>query len=135
MQKISAKNFTILVVEDEQPLAEAIRTKLEIVGFDVVTARSVKQALGYLEDIKHIDAIWLDHYLLGKEDGLRLVEQMKNSEGWKSIPIFVVTNTATPDKQHMYIALGITKYYTKAEFRLDDIISDIKDLLEFKSLD
>ncbi|MEI7424776.1 MAG: response regulator, partial [Candidatus Staskawiczbacteria bacterium] len=56
---------TILVVEDEKPLMDAVKRKLEISGFYVVTARDVEQALGYLEDLEKVDLVWLDHYLLG----------------------------------------------------------------------
>lgn len=122
---------TILVIEDERPLIEAIKTKLEKNGFAVTTARTVEQALNYMEDIGTIDAIWLDHYLLGKEDGLDFVTKLKSHDGkWKHIPIFVVSNTASPDKVQSYIRLGISKYYVKAEHRLDEIIKEIRSFLD-----
>jgi DNA-binding NtrC family response regulator len=43
---------TILVVEDEKPLADAVKKKLEISGFDVVTARNVEQAINNWDDGK-----------------------------------------------------------------------------------
>jgi len=120
----------ILVVEDERPLAEAIKIKLEKSDFVVTTARTVKQALQYLEEGVKIDVIWLDHYLLGQENGLDLVAKIKEeSSSWREIPIFVVSNTATPDKVQSYLRLGVNKYYTKADFRLELIIKDIKDFL------
>ncbi|MFA6028031.1 MAG: response regulator [Patescibacteria group bacterium] len=124
------KNYTILVVEDERPLAEAIKAKLTKSGFEVVTARQVKQALNYLEDKMKISAIWLDHYLIGEENGLDFVAKIKNNEQWKKIPVFVVSNTASAEKVKSYLRLGVNKYYTKADFRLEDIISDIKEYLE-----
>jgi len=129
----STKSKTILVVEDEQPLLEAIKAKLENSGFEVATARSVEQALNYLEDLVRVDAIWLDHYLLGKENGLDFVTKLKLHKGaWVNIPIFVVSNTASPDKVQSYIQFGITKYYIKAEHRLDEIIKEIKELIDNK---
>jgi len=118
---------TVLVVEDERPLLNAISIKLERSGFDVVTARTVEQALGYLSDVPNIDAIWLDHYLLGKESGLDLVTACK-SEGsaHSGIPIFLVSNTASADKVQSYLKLGVNKYFVKAEMRLDAIIEDMK---------
>jgi DNA-binding response OmpR family regulator len=122
---------TILVVEDERPLSDAIKAKLEKSGFAVVTARTVDQTLSYLEDIGTVDAVWLDHYLLGKEDGLDFVTKIKVPNGrWNHLPIFVVSNTASPDKVQSYIRLGINKYYTKSDHRLDEIISDIKSFVE-----
>lgn len=123
------KNKVILVVEDEIPLQNAIRKKLELSGFDVVTARKTLQAENLLKDLEKIDVIWLDHYLLGQEDGLDLVAKLKNDDKWKKIPIFVVSNTASADKVKTYIRLGVSKYFTKADHRLDDIIADIKKYL------
>ena len=122
---------TILVVEDEKPLMDAVKKKLELCGFYVVTARDVEQALGYLKDLEKVDLVWLDHYLLGKENGLDLVTKMKAEDSkWKKIPIFVVSNTATPDKVQSYLHLGVDKYFTKADYRLDDIIKDINVIFE-----
>jgi DNA-binding response OmpR family regulator len=121
----------ILVCEDERPLAEAITKKLEKNGFEVVTSRTVTQALRYLEEGVRIDGIWLDHYLLGKEDGLDLVAKIKeDTSAWKNVPIFVVSNTATAEKVHSYMKLGVKNYYTKADFKLEQIIADIKNHFE-----
>jgi len=121
---------TILVIEDEPPLLEAIRAKMEKTGFLVITGRSVKQALMYLEEGIKIDVIWLDHYLVGLENGLDLVAKIKEEGSkYRNIPVYVVSNTATPDKIQSYIRLGINKYYTKADNRLEDIIKDITNFL------
>ncbi len=120
---------TILVLEDERPLLEAIRKKLELSGFEVLSSRSVEEAVNHLQDVSGIQGIWLDHYLLGKENGLDFVTMLKNKDEWKSIPIFVVSNTASPDKVTSYMHLGVDKYYTKADFRLDQIIGDIQKTL------
>lgn len=120
------KEITILVVEDERPLLEAIKKKLELSGFSVVTARSTDQAYAYIEDIGQIDVVWLDHYLIGKESGLDFVAKCKSAESTcKNIPIYVVSNTASADKVQSYLRFGITKYFVKAEHRLDGIIDEI----------
>ena len=95
----------------------------------MVTARDVKQGLNFLKDLLHVDVIWLDHYLLGKENGLDFVTEIKKHKDWKKIPIFVVSNTFSADKVGTYLALGIERFYTKANFRLDEIIKDIEKIL------
>ena len=109
---------------------EAIRAKLTKSGFEVVTARSVEQAKNHTQDIEGIDVIWLDHYLLGKENGLDFIAWCKtDGHNCQNIPIFVVSNTASPDKVQSYLRLGVQKYYVKAEKRLDAIIEDINTYL------
>lgn len=116
----------VLVVEDEPALCEAIRMKLQLEGATVLTAKSVEEAMAHLEKVKSVDAVWLDHYLFGKENGLDLVTKIKNGEdAWKKIPIYVVSNTASSDKVNTYIQLGIDKYFTKADYRLEQIIDEM----------
>ena len=126
----ATKRKTVLIIEDEKPLLNAIRIKLENSGFDVLTTRTVEQALRYMEDIPQVDVIWLDHYLLGKGTGLDFVVSIKHNEKWKKIPVFVVSNTASPEKVRSYIKFGVTKYYTKADYRLDQIIKDMNEMLK-----
>lgn len=127
---MNTQTYTILVVEDERPLLEAIKFKLENNSIEAVTARSVEQAMTYLEDLKKIDAIWLDHYLLGNQSGLELVASIKAPESqWRNIPIFVVSNTASNDKVSAYMQFGVEKYFVKSNYRLDMIIDEIRQVL------
>ncbi len=119
------KNKSILIVEDELSLLNAIKIKMKNNDFDTYTARDVNGALNVLEK-NDISVIWLDHYLLGEENGLDFVSKIKNDEKNKKIPIFVVSNTATPEKVRTYLKLGISSFFTKANNRLEDIIVEIK---------
>lgn len=126
------KKILVLVVEDEEILLSLIEKKLERENFEVVGARTAEDAIKILEGQKNINIIWLDHYLLGDKTGLDFVAKIKKHKEWKNIPIFVVSNTAGPDKRQIYIKLGITKYYIKADYHLDQIIDDVKKALKQK---
>ncbi|MDO8482638.1 MAG: response regulator [bacterium] len=131
MLKDPKKERTILVIEDERPLVQAIQAKLERSGFSVVTARTVEQGLNYLEEIPSIEAVWLDHYLLGKETGLDFVAKLKSpGSKWKKLPIFVVSNTASSTNVQSYLRLGVSVYSVKADSRLDETVAEIKSFLE-----
>lgn len=129
MTEQNKNNSIVLLVEDEIPLLKAIELKLKSNGFSVKKARTVDEAINHLES-EEFNVIWLDHYLLGKESGLDLVEKIKKENSpWSDIPIFLVSNTASPEKIKSYESLGINKTYVKAENRLDEIIEDIKEEL------
>ena len=124
-------DHTVLVLEDETTLLEAIKAKLQASGFNVVGARTAEQGINYLTDVPGIDAVWLDHYLLGKDSGLEFVAAVRRKEPpLKDIPVFVVSNTASPDKVQAYARLGVAKYYIKSNYRLDEIANDIKNFLK-----
>lgn len=112
------------------PLQNAIKIKLTHNGFDVLTARRVINGMDIFENEEGIDAVWMDHYLLGRENGFDMVQKIKNSVRGKSVPIFVVSNTASDDNIKRYQKIGISKYYTKSDYRLEEIISDIKTSID-----
>lgn len=121
---------TVLVVEDERSLLEAIEIKLSKNGFNVLKARTAAEAYALLKSSNTVDAVWLDHYLLGTGDGLDIVAKLKNDKKYKTTPIFIVSNTAGTDKITSYINLGVSKYYIKSNNRLDTIIQDIQGSLK-----
>ncbi|MCX6779418.1 MAG: response regulator [Candidatus Magasanikbacteria bacterium] len=119
---------TILVIEDEESLLNAIATSLEGEGFQVIKSRIADQAWQYLKDVGLVDLIWLDHYLLG-EDGIYFTKRLRGDEKLKGLPVFVVSNSENPVKEKEYEELGVIKYYTKSENSLEKIISEIKKYL------
>lgn len=122
---MNKKEKVVLVVEDEVALQQAIKLKLEKEGIKVFTANKVVDAVKIIKKQKDINVVWLDHYLLGKENGLDFVIKLKSTEEWKRIPIFVVSNTATSDKIESYLKLGVHRYYTKSNLKLDSILKEI----------
>ena len=123
----------MLVVEDEVTLQDIIRVKLEKNKFSVITART--KALTHLRNFGMVDAIWLDHYLFGQEAGLDFLTAIR-AEGspWRTIPVFTISNTASDVKKSSYAKLGVEKYYVKSDFRLSEIIEDIRTILDRKYL-
>lgn len=120
------KKRTILVLEDERQLARAVREAFTERGFNPIVVATVEDGLKELENLGHVDVIWLDHYLLGTGNGLDFVVELKSRPEWRSIPIFVVSNTASTSNIRSYIQLGVNNYYTKADYDINQIINDIE---------
>ena len=116
---------SILVIEDEELLQEAIKAKLEKDGYRVAGARMVDQAVDFLNTIEHVDAIWLDHYL-PDYTGLDFLEAIRKNPVWAKIPVYLVTNTVNPEIINKYLALGIRQYYVKMLTKLETIVSRIE---------
>ncbi len=120
---------TVLVLEDELPLRKAIKMKLDGKDFFVKGVDNVKDGLRFMEE-NTVDFIWLDHYLLGGADGLDFVVMVKTKPEWKNIPIFVISNTASPDKIKAYLGLGVNKFFTKSNCKLDDVINNVVESIK-----
>lgn len=121
-----------MVIEDERLLLQAISKKLKLSEIDVLSCASGHQALDYLSSVEELpDLIWLDYYLKDM-DGLAFMMSLKANDLWKEIPVMVVSNSASEDKVNKMTRLGAMKYILKADHRLDEIVSMIKDYLTRK---
>ena len=132
---MSKEHPTIMVVEDETLLLQAITKKLKLSGMDVLSCASGQQAVDYLKNLEALpDAVWLDYYLKDM-NGLAFMQELKANAAWSNIPVLVVSNSASPDKVSNMLALGAKKYILKAEYRLDEIIAMIRDFISANSDD
>ena len=126
---MSKETPTIMVVEDETLLLQAITKKLKLSGMDVLSCASGQQAVDYLKNLDELpDAVWLDYYLKDM-NGLAFMQELKQNPAWTNIPVIVVSNSANPEKVNNMLALGARKYILKAEYRLDEIIGMIRDFI------
>ena len=46
------------------------------------------------------------------------------------MPVIVVSNSASEEKVHNMLALGITQYILKAKYRLDEIIQMVRKITD-----
>lgn len=126
---MSKQNPTIMVVEDETLLLQAITKKLKLSNLDVISCASGQQAIDYLNSLDEMpDAVWMDFYLKDM-NGLGLMTALKDNPKWAEIPVIVVSNSAAPDKVHNMLALGAKRYILKAEYRLDEIIDIVREFI------
>ena len=121
---------TIMVVEDEILLLQAISKKLELNGITAIPYSNGRDAIDYLDNLSKLpDAIWLD-YQLKDMDGIEFMEHLKEKEAWAQIPVIVVSNSASKSKVHRMLTLGVRKYFLKAAHRLDELIPIVKQFIE-----
>lgn len=121
---------TILVIEDEPLLLEAITKKLAIQAIEPLGFKTGQEAIEHLKATKIMpDAVWLDFYLRDR-NGLEFVEMLKENDAWAKIPVVVVSNSTSPVNVKNMMEKGVKKYLLKAEYRLEDIIKVMLEVIE-----
>jgi CheY-like chemotaxis protein len=86
----TAKNATLLIVEDEQWSRWTLTRILELKGYRVIAVADGRQALSTLQAGIVPNAILLD-MLLPILDGWHFLDQLHDNPAWTSIPIIVMT--------------------------------------------
>lgn len=116
----------VLVVEDEQHLADGLRFNLEAEGYDVRIAETGEAALDLLADPQGgFDVIVLDVMLPGK-DGFTVMSELRGAGQF--IPTLMLTARGHPDDVLKGFAAGADDYLTKP-FDLSILIARLGGLL------
>lgn len=116
---------SILVIEDELSLSEAIRFKLDDRGFKTIVAGTAEEGLDFLLK-KEIHLIWLD-LRLPKMDGIKFLEKIRNDEKFKDKKVIIVSVSASAEKQARAKELGCLDYIVKSDLQLEEIIDRIAE--------
>jgi len=120
---------TVLVVEDEPPMLEALSLKLESEGFSVLKAADGKEGLRLALD-KHPDLILLD-VLLPKMNGMDVMRALRKDTWGKTALIILLTNLAADDKITKQISQDQPAFYlVKADWKLEDVMHKVKQTLK-----
>lgn len=116
----------ILVVEDEQHIADGLRFNLEAEGYQAQVVESGEAALELLMgEAVAFDAMVLDVMLPGK-DGFSVMSELRNSGHF--IPTLILTARGHPDDVLRGFAAGADDYLAKP-FELAILIARIRGLL------
>jgi CheY-like chemotaxis protein len=107
---------TILHVEDDELLAEAVASTFEAFGFPgrFLTASSFKKAQSIITDVQEeLDLILSDMELLDGT-GLDVVQLVRSTPVREHLPVLILSGRADPSTVNRAYALGANVYTTKS---------------------
>ncbi|MBW1804508.1 MAG: response regulator transcription factor [Deltaproteobacteria bacterium] len=114
----------ILVVEDEEHLAEGLKLNLTLKGYDVMIAADGNSALQKWKEWQP-DLIVLDIMLPGI-DGLSVLRNIRLED--ERIPILILSARGEPDDRVKGFSYGVDDYLAKP-FNLDEFLLRVERLL------
>jgi PleD family two-component response regulator len=117
----------VLVVEDDQFLANAYKLKLSNSDFDVKVASDGKEALSIMEEFLP-DVVLLD-LIMPNMDGFETLQVMKASDKLKSVPVIVASNLGQKEDFDKATALGASDFIIKSNVSIEDIITKVNKLI------
>jgi DNA-binding response OmpR family regulator len=114
---------TVLVVDDEEAIAEAVRARLESEGYRVLVAGDGPEAIRVNAE-QHPDLVVLDLMLPGM-DGLEVCKEIQR-ERWT--PVLMLTARTEEADKVAGLAVGADDYLTKP-FSLRELAARVKAIL------
>ena len=122
---MSNTDTTILLVEDEENLHEALRLNLELEGYQVVSAMDGKQALKTLQT-QYFDLMILD-IMLPEMDGIEVLENIRVQN--IDLPVLILSAKNSSADRVMGLKKGADDYLTKP-FNLEELLLRVQKLIE-----
>ena len=121
----------LLCVEDDN-INAFIMEKLLAEEFDFSVAINGEDCLKMISD-DHFDVILLDINLgRGNRDGIQVLQQIRSTPGYNSIPIFAITSYALPGDEEKFLQTGFDSYFSKPVDKAK-LISQIKRISNDRS--
>src|SRR5450432_1301400 len=122
---MSNSDTTILLVEDEENLHEALKLNLELEGYAVVSAMDGMEALKALQT-QYFDLMILD-IMLPEMDGIEVLEtiRIQNNE----LPVLILSAKNTSADRVLGLKKGADDYLTKP-FNLEELLLRVHKLIE-----
>jgi DNA-binding response OmpR family regulator len=121
------KKSKVLIVEDDEWLAEQYKILLTKFGYGVKGATNNQTAIDAVDDFKP-DAILLDILLVGTT-AFNLLHELKSYKDTANIPIIVCSNLADNLDFKKLEPYGVRRVLDKTTMKPDDIIVALKAIL------
>ena len=123
---MSATNkASILIVEDEEHLLDALKLNLELEGYEVTTAGDGVAALKAVEN-EYFDLIIMD-VMMPEMDGISATESIRIRKN--DVPILMLSARNTSHDRVLGLKKGADDYLTKP-FNLEELLLRVEKLIE-----
>jgi two-component system, OmpR family, alkaline phosphatase synthesis response regulator PhoP len=118
------KSASILIVEDEENLQDALKLNLELEGYEISTASDGAEALKKVHD-EYFDLIILD-IMLPEIDGISVCETIRLKD--TQVPILMLSARSSSADRVLGLKKGADDYLTKP-FNLEELLLRIQKLI------
>lgn len=120
-------NPKILLVEDDEGLAQVYKTRLEAEGFEVAHCsdgeKALTQALAFKPDLILLDV------MMPKISGFDVLDILRNTPETAKVKIIILTALSQPSDQEKARQLGVDDYLVKSQAVISDVVERIKQRL------
>jgi two-component system, chemotaxis family, response regulator WspR len=120
----------ILIVEDDNFVAEVYLAKLSEMGYETALAQNGEEGLVELKKGK-VDLILLD-ILMPIMSGIEMLEEVKKHEEWKDIPVILLTNIGEKESIQKAREMGVKNYLIKSHFTPAEVIEKVESVFSGK---
>jgi DNA-binding response OmpR family regulator len=121
---------TILIVEDEAPLRNALCDKLTSEGFHVLPAKNGVEGL-HVALQEHPDLILLD-IVMPLMDGVMMLHKLRADTWGSGVHVIILTNLSDNDSVAKAMEQDVFEYIVKSNIKIEELVKRVKETLGVK---
>lgn len=122
----------ILIIEDDSVLRDTLQKKLNLEGYNALTAEDGEIGLKKIKQASP-DLVLLD-ILMPEKNGMEVLEQIKKDEKLKRIPVIMISNSGQSVEIKKVLELGAVDYLIKANFDPDEVVAKVRKVFGSKEI-
>lgn len=124
---------SILIVEDEKSLREAIVDMLRIKNYKSLEAKNGLEGVEIALS-KHPDLILLD-LIMPEMDGMTALKKIREDEWGANVPVIILTNVSANNEKLVedVVTHKPINYLIKSDWKLHDVVDKIEEILKTKN--
>ncbi|HEX2623250.1 MAG TPA: response regulator, partial [Phototrophicaceae bacterium] len=124
----SQPECSVLIVEDDVIIREMVSRMLEKEGWTTMQAENGRIALAKLKH-QRPGLILLD-LMMPEMDGFQFVQEMRQVEDWRNIPIIVVTAKEITHEDRVRLNGTVRQILQKGAYSRDQLLVEVRDLVK-----
>jgi len=121
------KKQTVLVVEDDKSLLDALKIKLEKNGFNVITAKNGRVGLEIALS-KHPNLILTD-LMMPIMDGFTMIEKIRKDKWGEKVEIIILSVLTEAEHVEKAMENNVYDFLGKSDWKIKDVILAVKEKL------
>jgi PAS domain S-box-containing protein len=126
--RCSSERCSVLLVEDDADTREMMVRALDKAGWQVSEANNGREALDIMAQVKP-QLILLD-LLMPVMDGFEFLEEMRQHEDWRDVPVIVLTAKDLTEEDRRILNGTVERVFSKASYSHRQLTTFVRNLLE-----
>src|SRR5258708_4894485 len=129
MLRMTDSKRTVLIIEDELALQEALKDALSRKGFECLTANDGEAGLALALEHKP-DLVMLD-LLMPKLNGMEMLKKLRQDTWGRSARILILTNLSADNSERVRTIVQTAPefYLVKSDWSIEDITHKVEEII------
>jgi len=120
-------NKTIAIIEDELPIAQMYRIKLELAGYRVEIARDGVSGLDMIAQVAP-DLVLLD-IMMPYMNGDEVLKKLRADARFAKVPVVILTNIGSEELQEKIEKFGVADYIQKSDLTPSQVLAKVDEIM------